>query len=263
MRVLVVSDVHGNLLGLRAVLDVVGRWDELVVLGDLVDYGPWPGETLDLVRELGARVVRGNHDHAAAYGVDCGCGERTHWLSTWTRENITLPGLSRGDLDWLARLPLKLELDLGGPLGRVVAVHAAPGNPLYAYLYPWLGKREVCGLLSGRRGLRLNPRPGAEAGSPGCPRGFYLVGHTHHQFKLTIEGAVVVNPGSAGQPRDGVAMAGYALIDMDSGLVSLGRVGYPIERVAEALRRLGVPEPYLGALVYMLREAREPPSRRG
>ena len=260
MRVLVASDVHANPPGLRAVLDAAGRWDEVVILGDLVDYGPWPGEAIDLARELGARVVRGNHDQAAAYGVDCRCGERTHWLSTWTRRNITLPSLSRSDLDWLARLPLRLELDLGGPLGRVVAVHAAPRNPLYAYLYPWLGESELCRLLR-RPGLRLQAPRGGEG--EGCPRGFYLVGHTHHQFQLTVDGAIVVNPGSAGQPRDGIPAAAYAVIDTVRGTVELGRAPYPPEEVVRGLERLGVPEPYLGALRYMILKARVPPPPRG
>lgn len=73
-RLLVVSDVHGNIYALEAVVEGVRGWDRIIVLGDLVDYGPRPGEVIDYLREHDALIVRGNHDHAVAYGVDCRWG---------------------------------------------------------------------------------------------------------------------------------------------------------------------------------------------
>jgi predicted phosphodiesterase len=254
LRVLVLSDIHGNLHALRAVLEAARGWDEVLVLGDLVDYGPRPGEVVDELRGLGARVVRGNHDEAVGYGVDCRCGEATHWLSVWFRENVTLRLVDSGVRRYLASLPLSLELD-AGPL-RAVAVHAAPSNPLYAYLYPWLPEGEACRLLR-RPSPRLVPR------REGCPRGLYLVGHTHHQFLRVLGGAVVANPGSVGQPRDGDPRAAYMILDTDTGRVEFGRVEYDVERVIRELEALGVPEPYMGALRYMLVRASVPPRPTG
>ncbi|MCE4627961.1 MAG: metallophosphatase family protein [Desulfurococcales archaeon] len=247
---LVISDVHGNLPALRSIIESAGRYDEVVVLGDLVDYGPWPAEVLDLVRSLGARVVRGNHDHAVGYGVDCRCSEETHWLSVWYRENITMKLLSDTDRQWLARLPLRLALDLGNT--RAVAVHAAPSNPLYEYLYPWLGKEEICARLHG-------PTVSLRRTRNECPGGLYLVGHTHLQFMLTLEGTTVLNPGSAGQPRDGVPKAAYAIIDAETGRVKLSRAPYSVEEVRRRHRELGIPEPYLSALDQILLTGRVPP----
>ena len=250
MRVLLLSDVHGNLEALRAALEAASRWDEVVVLGDLVDYGPWPGEVIDEVRGLGARVVRGNHDHAVGYGVDCRCGEETHWLSVWFRENVTVPALSRSDRAWLAGLPQRLHLDLDGVEG--LAVHGSPASPLYGYLYPWLGREALCS--------HLRPRARISGGPARCPeRGLFLVGHTHVQFTLTLGGARVVNPGSVGQPRDGAAGAAYAVLDMERGTLELGRASYDVGRVVGALEALGVPDPYLSALKYMLYRASTPP----
>ena len=182
MKLLVVSDVHGNLEALNAVLERVRGWDEVAVLGDLVDYGPSPGEVLDAVKELEARVVRGNHDHAVAYGVDCQCGEETHWLSVWFRENVTLRLLGDGDRKWLAALSTRLTISLASV--EAVAVHGAPRNPLYAYLYPWLGDDQVCSLLS-RPPARLTVKDGGK-----CPeKGLYLVGHTHIQFHRVVRGS--------------------------------------------------------------------------
>ncbi len=257
MRVLVVSDIHGNLEALRAVLSAARGWNEVVVLGDLVDYGPWPGEVIDEVRGLGARVVRGNHDHAVGYGVDCRCGEETHWLSTWFRENVTLKLISPRDREWLASLPVKLELDLDGL--KATVVHGSPSDPLYGYLYPWLGKEEICRALMGRKPLRLTPAREGGGRDQGCPRGLYLVGHTHVQFTLTLQGAKIVNPGSAGQPRDGEPRAAYAILDTEKGTVELTRVEYNVGKVVRALEALGIPDPYLAAIKHMLLKAETPP----
>ncbi|WP_269082805.1 hypothetical protein [Pyrodictium occultum] len=61
-----------------------------------------------------------------------------------------------------------------------------------------------------------------------------------------MDAARIVNPGSVGQPRDGIAAAGYALLDTETGEVRLGRVRYDAGRVLKALESLGVPEPYMG-----------------
>ncbi|MCE4617149.1 MAG: metallophosphatase family protein [Desulfurococcales archaeon] len=247
---LVVSDIHGNIHALKAVLDHSRGWDDVIVLGDLVDYGPNPLEVIDLLRDLGARIVRGNHDHAVAFGVDCRCGEKTHWLSVWFRENITLELLGDKEKSLLAGLPLRVHLDASGV--EVEAVHAAPSNPLYAYLYPWLRDDEVCMMI--KKPFRLTSREKVD-----CPSGFYLVGHTHYQFYRVARGAVIVNPGSVGEPRDGDPRASYALLDVDRGSVEFFRVKYPVDNVIRDLEALGVPEPYFGALRYMFVIGEAPP----
>ncbi|MET1127786.1 MAG: metallophosphoesterase family protein, partial [Thermoproteota archaeon] len=249
MRILVVSDIHGNLHALRAVLNAARGWDEVIVLGDLVDYGPHPAEVIDSVRELGAKVVRGNHDHAVAYGVDCRCGEEVRWLSVWFRENVTLKLVSRNDIDYLRKLPLMEELGLGS--SRAYAVHGSPRNPLYGYLYPWLNPDEACSMLR-RPSMRLRP----SGDNRECPKGLYLVGHTHHQFYRIVYGAIVVNPGSVGQPRDGDPRAAFAIIDADRQSIELYRVEYDFEKTIRDLEKLGVGEPYMAALRYMLSTGR-------
>ena len=62
MRALILSDIHGNLEALTAVLDAAGHWDALWNLGDMVGYGASPNEVLQVVRPLATLTVRGNHD---------------------------------------------------------------------------------------------------------------------------------------------------------------------------------------------------------
>ncbi|MET1100865.1 MAG: metallophosphoesterase family protein [Pyrodictiaceae archaeon] len=252
MKILVVSDLHGNIYSLRAVLDKARGWDEIIVLGDLVDYGPDPTGVIDLLREHGARMVRGNHDHAVAFGVDCRCGDEVHWLSVWFRENVTMKLVDEHSRRLLAQLPLKINLEADGI--EIYAVHAAPSNPLYEYLYPWLSNNDVCRLLR-RKSARLVE--GVK--SVECPKGFYIIGHTHYQFYRMVDGTLVANPGGTGQPRDGDPRAPYMLVDTDSGGVMLYRVAYDIEKTIRALEDLHIPEPYITALKYMLRYARVPP----
>ena len=66
MRALVVSDIHGNLQALQAVLAEAGAWDELWNLGDAVGYGANPNEVLDILRGRARVNVRGNHDRVCA-----------------------------------------------------------------------------------------------------------------------------------------------------------------------------------------------------
>ncbi len=254
-RLLVVSDVHGNIYALKAVVEEVRGWDRIIVLGDLVDYGPRPGEVIDYLRGHDALIVRGNHDHAVAYGVDCRCGEETHWLSVWFRENITNNVLSKRDKEFLSKLPLRSEIEESDV--KVVLVHASPSNPLYSYLYPWLDDLSVCRMLKPSLRLKGRLKEGASAGD--CISGsIYLVGHTHLQFLRMVKGTLVANPGSVGEPRDGDPRAAYGIFDLERGTISFGRIRYDVDRVIEDLEDLGVPDPYLSALKMMFREGRVP-----
>jgi predicted phosphodiesterase len=81
MRVLIVSDIHGNVAALEAVAAAAREWDALVCLGDLVGYGPAPGPVVRWVRGHATVVVQGNHDRALADDVPPGCRPRFEELA--------------------------------------------------------------------------------------------------------------------------------------------------------------------------------------
>ena len=246
MRIAVISDVHGNLLALEAVLaDAASHAADVTVnLGDLLSGAVLPHETADRLVELGLPTVRGNHE----------------------RQLLTLPVERMGASDrlahdvltpahraWLAGLPLTLELP-----GDVLAFHGAPTDDLL-YL---LETVEPTGL---RRATvaEVTDRLGAHA-----HRRLLLCGHTHLQRAVTLPtGALVVNPGSVGWPayedtlphphvvEAGTPHARYAVVEEVAGRwdVTFRAVDYDWEAAAAAAQGHGRPD-----VAHALRTGRVP-----
>ncbi|MEM3670889.1 MAG: metallophosphoesterase family protein [Thermoprotei archaeon] len=209
MRVLLFSDVHANIHSLSKLAEQES-YDEMVFLGDAVDYGTRPAETVDLLRSLSPRRVAGNHDYAAAHGVDCNCASENHDLSVYTREQITLKKLSKNDLAFLAQAPSEGHFEFDNL--KAAAFHGSPSDPLYGYLYPWLiNRKEVFENVSG---VPLEER-------------LVLLGHTHYAFTTSYSGFRIVNPGSSGQPRDDDPRPSYMVLDTRTGELAFRRFDYP------------------------------------
>ena len=83
MGTTIISDVHANLAALESIEE---SYDQLFCPGDLVDYGPQPSEAIQWVRRRALKFVRGNHDHALGYAVDCRCAPVMREASVSTRE---------------------------------------------------------------------------------------------------------------------------------------------------------------------------------
>lgn len=210
MRILVLSDIHGNYEALKAVDE---KFDALLCLGDLADYGPAPEDCAEWVRERAHSVVRGNHDNAVAKNADCNCSDKTLHLSKATRE-YTRSVLSKSSMEFLGSLPLALDVELGG--SRIHMVHAAPSDPLFKYLQAdkieeWQSEIED------------------------IDADIILAGHTHIPFFMHVKDKLILNPGSVGQPRDGDPRLSYALIEGNS--VILKRKEYEIQKTIDALCR--------------------------
>ena len=94
MRILLISDVHANLSALDEVLNRAS-YDDVLFMGDVVDYGPSPFEVYSRLSQVHAKRVLGNHDVAASLGVDCRSSPQLHEASVLTRERITVPRMPR------------------------------------------------------------------------------------------------------------------------------------------------------------------------
>lgn len=208
MRALVISDIHGNAAALEAV--AAEPRDLVICLGDIVGYGPEPAWCVDWVREHAQVVVQGNHDRAAAEGIDPRCSNRFRTLAQ-AASGFAQRQLSSDARDFLARLPRWAGL----PLDEVeyLFVHATPSEPRYRYLGPDAAEwaHEIATVQTE----------------------VVVVGHTHLPFSIPVAGSRVVNPGSVGQPKDGDPRAAYAVID--GGRIELKRVAYAVERTVGLL----------------------------
>jgi len=228
MKILAISDVHGNIVALNKILESVPH-DVVIFSGDIVDYGPKPAESLETIRNVSFKSVRGNHDNAAAFNVDCHCSQKMHALSVETRK-YTRKVLNDEQLSFLKSLPLTERFELGGK--RFFMVHASRTDPLFQYLKPGETNKEKFIEEFGE-----------------IDADFIVYGHTHFPLVLKdVVKGIIVNPGSVGQPRDGDPRASCALIDTVSNDVQIVRVPYDIDLVAHQIKEAGLPETLVSIL---------------
>lgn len=228
-RVGLLSDVHANLVALEAVLADLGTVDRLWLTGDTVGYGPDPSDVLALLRARGAVMVAGNHDLAVATGEGIGlfnphaaAAVRLHraWLTAEER-------------DQLASLPLTLSAE------GFTLFHGSLRDPVWEY---------VLSAAQALATLRLSPTPYCCNGHTHVPALFVGAGEqvTRTSFvadrPLPLEGRMLVNPGSVGQPRDGDPRAAYAILDTDAATITFRRTAYDVRETQRGIRARGLPE---------------------
>ncbi len=212
MKTLLISDIHGNYEALKKVISLE-NWDKIYCMGDIVDYGPSNQECVDLIRKKADLIVRGNHDNAVAFGVDCGCGYEIKDLSQEVRK-VTVENLTQESKKYLINLPITDKIN------DHLLVHASQ-NDLFKYLKPDTNKEEFEEFKDVEQDL-------------------IFLGHTHLQMDREIYGKRFINPGSLGQPRDGDTRAAYAVLE--DGEITFHRMEYDIESVIEEIKAKNLPD---------------------
>lgn len=229
MILAVVSDVHGNLPALDAVLADMGTVDRVLCCGDLVGYYPDVAEVIERLRGLGVEAVRGNHELMAT-GARPVPPERAGYY----RIDAARRALSREQLAWLAALPPSRELTADGV--SIQLRHASPWDE-ETYLHP-----------DSPALARIELPPGR----------WLFLGHTHTPLVRRAGGGFVVNPGSVGQPRDFDPRAAYGVLDAAAGRWEQRRVAYDHGAYQRKLEALGV-DPRSVALLGRERARAAPP----
>ena len=233
MRALVISDIHGNLTALEAVLNDAGETDEIWCLGDMVGYGPDPNEVVEKVRGLpNLTCLLGNHDMAAIGKI------ALESFNGGARQALEyhMKVLKPENMEYMNTLPsILIERE------NASLVHGSPRDTVWEYILNTLS-------------ARLNF---AYFTTPWC-----MVGHSHLQcmFKHNVESdrvslepirpgdkvelkpRLIMNPGSVGQPRDRDARAAYAIYDSLACTWEPRRATYDIEAVQKRIRDAGLPE---------------------
>jgi predicted phosphodiesterase len=242
MRIAVLSDIHANLPALEAVAADLPPVDEVWVLGDTVGYGPQPNEVIATLQAMGARSVMGNHDGAAIGTVDPihfnpDAREAIEWTAS------TLDANARA---YIASLP-EVRSD-----GELTAVHGSPRDPIWEYI--------------------TGPAVAA-ANLDAFDTRLCLFGHTHLPVAFrAVNGGIdatigmpgtaarigperaMLNPGSVGQPRDGLRDAAYAVLELNGAPANdsfeFRRVAYDIDRTQRLMRDAGLPARLVERLGY-------------
>ncbi len=240
MRALVLSDIHANIAALDAVLADAPSVDEVWVLGDVVGYGPEPDAVVERLRSVGALGVRGNHDAAALGGDEIeSFNVDAKRAMEWTRSAI-------GDETraWLATLPEQLIRD------DWTLVHGSPRDPIWEYITSTPVARAAMADLDTRHGLH---------GHTHVPIGYLeedgILGTMSPGAGSVLEiraRRALLNPGSVGQPRDGIPAAAWLVVDTGGGTAVWHRTAYDVAAVQAAMEALALPARLVERLAYGL-----------
>lgn len=234
MKRALISDIHGNLEALEAVLEDIASVgvDEIFCLGDIIGYGPNPCECLDHVMNRCQVTILGNHDQAALFDPD---GFNPMALSAiyWTRDRLDNGPGSAAQInkrwDFLGELPRQKVID------DWKYVHGSPRDPTNEYVFPeYIFDQRKMEILFGK------------------VTRYCFQGHTHlpgvfstdceFLAQENITGPIplgsekmMVNVGSVGQPRDGNPRSCYVIADTDAMSLEFRRVEYDIEKTAQKI----------------------------
>jgi predicted phosphodiesterase len=233
VRIALFSDVHGNGVAFRAMLDDLRgqQVDTGVCLGDHAQGGPQPAECLELLRELGWPAVMGNSDHflltldPGGEAVTDEQIENARWSQSQLSEEL---------LGYHRSFPPTVEVDLGE--GRtLLAFHATPRSR-EEIVGPWMEEEEFRSPFDGRTAA------------------VFAGGHTHQQWARRLGDAYYVNPGSVGLPVDHFQSASparadgcaeYAILTVNGfGLgVEFRRIPFDVEELLRSIEGSGLPNP--------------------
>ena len=232
---LILSDLHANLHAMKAVLRYARRriFHRFVLLGDLVGYGAFPNEVVDLVRNLEPRyLVRGNHDRACVTpGLDMSFSLPARSAVTWTKGRLT--EANAWFLEELAMGPQWVDEDY-------LIAHGSPLDEDAYLLHP----REALMAFDGF------PAQVCFFGHSHLPGGYELDDPAQRLSMLTLEPGewfqlrdgckYLLNPGSVGQPRDRDPRASFMTYDPPRHRVKLHRLDYDHAGAASAIRAAGL-----------------------
>lgn len=241
-RYAIISDIHGNLHALRAVLAAMPELDvrEVLCLGDIVGYGPAPDACLDMVIRYCSVMVQGNHDQAVidlrrAAEFNGAARQAIHW----THQNL-------GPLHLDALNRLRTLVYVGD---EIMCVHDCPVPGPTDYVHDrqiaslaFSGvDRPVC-LLGHTHVPMVWEAPTASPDDPITPED--VIAHQPQDgvpIPLQAGRRYICNPGSVGQPRDADPRASFAVLDLADRTFTVHRRDYDISAVQAETLRAGLP----------------------
>lgn len=234
MKIAIFSDVHGNAIALEAVLnDINSRGIDLVFCGgDLIGYGAYPNEVIDLIRKNRIPTIMGNYDDGVGFSrSDCGCADTDPKMKElgeislkWTKKQVNFENRV-----FLRSLLERIQFTICSK--KILIVHGSPRR-INEYLYPDRPEESLLGMFEAEK------------------VDIIICGHTHLPYTRIIDSKCLINAGSVGKPKDGDQRAAYTILKLtESSLeTEVIRVKYDVERMAQAIETSGLPQEYAMAL---------------
>jgi diadenosine tetraphosphatase ApaH/serine/threonine PP2A family protein phosphatase len=235
MRIAFLADIHGNLEAMDATLSAAraGGFDQLIVLGDLVGYGPDPAAIVETVATLideGAICIKGNHEEAVC-ATSSDMTENARIAADWTRTQLRQP-----HFDFLNSLPMSVRHE------DRLYVHASARKPEQ---WPYIRSADAAEACLAATDARLvftghTHIPAVFHGLPGQKLATFI---PRADIEIPISGfrRAVIVIGSVGQPRDRIPAACYGLYDTGQRTIAMKRAPYDHALTAEKIRRAGLP----------------------
>jgi len=237
LRYAIISDIHSNLAALQAVLTTIEQEeiDKIVCLGDIVGYGPYPNECIELVQQYCEIILTGNHDFA------CINESELFYFNQYAAKAIewTVTVLSKEYLEYFAKLPFI------GKIENYYLVHSSPFEP------------QSWNYILSRDDAEFNFSKFDETDQ------ICFIGHSHHpiiyiedsennrpktnqktgnRIDLEPNKRYIINVGSVGQPRDGNPDSAFGIIDTNNQVYELKRVRYDVNKTFQQMVSVGLPQ---------------------
>lgn len=226
MRIAIISDIHSNLEALQTVLAHIKtkNIDKIFCTGDIVGYGANPNECVELLKKNNAICNQGDHDLNAV------TLKKLDWFNEFAVQALrfTNKTLTEQNKRFLIGLPKHQKIE---EKNKFFLVHGSPKDELYEYVMPTTDNEIIKGYINGYTML--------------------ICGHTHLPDLKRFQLQVFLNPGSVGQPRNGIPQAQYAIVDTsNTNFITFEKVNYDIDTASQKIIRAGLPR-YLAERLYV------------
>jgi len=227
MKILLLSDIHGNFPALQAVTKQLGaeRYDRIINSGDATVYAPFPNQVLDWLQAHNVISIAGNTDRKVKKLLKGKNFKKPSKKEKRVMYTTTASTLTKDNSAWLQQLKKKQYLEVEGK--KIGIFHGSPAHT-DEFLFPDTPQSRF-----------------AELGKT-CAADIVIIGHSHIPFYKSVQDTLFVNPGSVGRMFDGDPRASCAelIIEPDNVAVLHHRIPYPVEEVVHELKRQGLPEIY-------------------
>lgn len=217
MRIAIISDIHGNITALDAMLkhaQYLGV-SKYFVLGDLVGYYQQPEKVINKIKQLDAIVIQGNHERMLKKVI---LGELS--INELTKKygeghQIAMERINEDDLYWLINLPIERDINIGKL--TIKLCHGAPNKP-DAYIYPDADSTTLLGICNSKYD-------------------FIFMGHTHYPFIFDNMNCTLINVGSIGLSKDIGGVASWGFLDTSNRTFVHYRTPYNIDNIIDDIMK--------------------------